>query len=165
MCNYLGNNPLFSRAFSTSFHFCLISLVHRPNCPCLLFEFLLDLTPSVFCLNSCLNFIFVWISRARLVFCFGLHGFWWNAIWFNVWLLALDRLLKRLKYPGATEFGVDLSQANISIQLDVGKGGNSGSNAIAPVVEVGYEVPFFCLSLFSETWSWLTVCQIALILC
>ncbi|KNA19672.1 hypothetical protein SOVF_059330, partial [Spinacia oleracea] len=49
-------------------------------------------------------------------------------------------LLKRLNYPGATEFGVDLSQANISIQLDVGKGGNSGSNAIAPVVEVGYEV-------------------------
>ncbi|KNA13004.1 hypothetical protein SOVF_120700 isoform A [Spinacia oleracea] len=43
-------------------------------------------------------------------------------------------LLKRLTQELQT-YGVDLSQANISIQLDVGKGGNSGSNAIGPSTE------------------------------
>uniref|UniRef100_A0A803MB21 Uncharacterized protein n=1 Tax=Chenopodium quinoa TaxID=63459 RepID=A0A803MB21_CHEQI len=47
-----------------------------------------------------------------------------------------QRLLKRLTQELQTS-GVDLSQANISVQLDVGKGGNSGSNAIAPTIEVG----------------------------
>ncbi|XP_021739378.1 transcription factor BIM2-like [Chenopodium quinoa] len=43
-------------------------------------------------------------------------------------------LLKRLTQELQTS-GVDLSQANISVQLDVGKGGNSSSNAIAPTIE------------------------------
>lgn len=43
-------------------------------------------------------------------------------------------LLKRLTQELQTS-GVDLSQANISVQLDVGKGGNSGVNAIAPTIE------------------------------
>uniref|UniRef100_A0A803N1R3 Uncharacterized protein n=1 Tax=Chenopodium quinoa TaxID=63459 RepID=A0A803N1R3_CHEQI len=66
-----------------------------------------------------------------------------NASWFKILtlilyvrLLVLSRLLKRLTLELQTS-EVDLSLANISVHLDVGKGGNSGSNAIAPTIEFG----------------------------
>ena len=66
--------------------------------------------------------------------------------------LVLYRLLKRLTQSLQTS-GVDVSHANISVQLDVGKQVHSGSNAIAPSVGVCSQVLFvyhYCLKFEAD---------------
>ena len=73
------------------------------------------------------------------------------------WILVLSRLLKKLSQALETS-GVDLSQANISVELDLGKGSSTAAASPAVLYPKVLSVFFCCFkywSLFIGSWNWL----------